>query len=56
MNKRTLEIIIVVVLLLYVLGLMTPVGAALGQLIHLLLLVLLVVILVRVLQGRNPLP
>ena len=56
MNRRTLEIIIVVILLLYVLGLATPVGAMLGRLVHLLLLLLLIVILLRVLQGRNPLP
>ena len=54
--NRTLEFVIILILILYVLGLVTPIGASLGGLVHLLLVILLVVIVIRVLQGRNPLP
>jgi len=54
MPRYTLEAIIVVLLLLWLFGfLIVPIG---GSLIHLLLVIILVVVLVRVLQGRSPLP
>lgn len=52
--NRTLEIIIILILILWLLGwLAFPIG---GNLIHLLLVVILIVIVVRVLQGRDPVP
>lgn len=52
--NRTLEIIIILILILWLLGwLAYPVG---GNLIHLLLVVILVVVVIRVLQGRDPVP
>jgi hypothetical protein len=54
MPRYTLEAIIVVLVILWLLGwLVVPVG---GNLVHLLLVLILVVILIRLLQGRNPLP
>jgi hypothetical protein len=54
MPRYTLEAIIVVLLLIWLLGgFVFPFG---GNLIHLLLVLVLIVVLVRVLQGRNPLP
>ena len=54
MPRRTLEILIIVLLLLWLVGwLAIP---TLGSMVHLLLVVLLIVILIRVLQGRRPLP
>ena len=54
MPRYTLEAIIVVLLLLWLFGaFISPFG---GNLIHLLLVVLLVVIVLRVLQGRRPMP
>jgi hypothetical protein len=54
MPRYALETIIVILLLLWLLGwLVVPIG---GNLIHLLLVIILVVVLIRVLQGRNPLP
>ena len=51
MPRYTLELIIVVLLILWLLGaFISPVG---GNLIHLLLVVLLVVVVLRVLQGRR---
>jgi Family of unknown function (DUF5670) len=51
MPRGTLEALIVVLLILWLLGWQVmPVG---GNLIHLLLVVLLVVVVVRVLQGRR---
>ena len=51
MPRYTLETLILVLLLLWLLGwLVIPVG---GNLVHLLLVLLLVVIVVRVLQGRR---
>jgi hypothetical protein len=53
MPRYTLETIILVVLLLWLLGAFVfPVG---GDLIHLLLVVLVVVVVVRLLQGRRAL-
>lgn len=49
-----LETIIVVVLILWALGLVG--GVTGGGLIHLLLVVALVLILIRIIQGRRPLP
>ena len=51
MPRYTLETIIVVLILLWLLGaFISPFG---GNLIHLLLVVILVVVVVRVLQGRR---
>jgi Family of unknown function (DUF5670) len=51
MPRYTLETIIVVLLILWLLGaFIAPFG---GNLIHLLLVVILVVVLIRVLQGRS---
>ena len=51
MPRYTLEAIIVVLLILWLLGaFVAPFG---GNLIHLLLVVLLVVVVVRLLQGRR---
>jgi hypothetical protein len=54
MPRYTLETIIVILLLLWLLGWFALPG--LGSLVHLLLVVLLVVVIIRVLQGRRPLP
>jgi cation transporter-like permease len=52
--RYTLEAIIVVLLLLWLLGAFVfPFG---GSLIHLFLVVILIVVLLRLLQGRRPLP
>jgi hypothetical protein len=53
MPRYTLEIIIIVLILLWLLGWLVIPG--LGDLVHLLLVVILVVILIRLLQGRSPL-
>ena len=51
MPRYTLEAIVVVLLILWLLGaFVSPVG---GNLIHLLLVVILVVVVVRLLQGRR---
>ena len=48
------RMIFVILLILWLLGwFVVPVG---GNLVHLLLVVILIVILLRVLQGRRPLP
>jgi hypothetical protein len=52
--KTMLETVIVILVILWLLGwLVFPIG---GGLIHLLLVVVLVVVIIRVLQGRKPLP
>lgn len=54
MPRYSLETIILVVLLVWLLGwLVFPWG--MGGLIHLLLVVVLVVVIIRLLQGRSPL-
>ena len=51
MPRYTLETIIVILLILWLLGaFISPVG---GNLIHLLLLVVVVVVMVRLFQGRR---
>lgn len=51
MPRYTLETIIVILLLVWLLGwLIVPFG---GDLVHLLLIVILVVVVIRLLQGRN---
>jgi Family of unknown function (DUF5670) len=51
MPRYTLETIIVVLLILWLLGaFVTPIG---GNLIHLLLVVILAVVVIRLLQGRR---
>jgi len=51
MSRYTLETIIVILVLLWLLGAFVfPVG---GSLIHLLLVIVLVVVLIRLLQGRR---
>jgi hypothetical protein len=53
MPRYTLEVIVIVLVLLWLLGwLVIPMG---GSLIHLLLVLILIVVLVRLLQGRSPL-
>jgi uncharacterized protein DUF5670 len=52
--RYTLETIILILLLLWLLGwLVVPVG---GDLIHLLLVLVLIVVVIRVLQGRSAVP
>ena len=54
MQLRMLETIAIILIILWLLGwLAFPVG---GNLIHLLLVVILIVILIRVFQGRRPVP
>ena len=54
MPRYTLETIILILLLLWLLGwLVVPVG---GDLIHLLLVLVLIVVVIRVLQGRSAVP
>jgi hypothetical protein len=48
MPRRTLEIVIVVLLLLWLVGWL---AFPLGGLVHLLLVVILIVVLIRLLQG-----
>jgi hypothetical protein len=48
-----LELLIVILILAWLLGYFV---FPLGNLVHLLLVVLLIVIIVRVVQGRRPLP
>jgi hypothetical protein len=52
--RRTLEIIIIVLLLLWLLGWFAL--PSLGYMIHLLLIVILVVVVIRLLQGNRLLP
>jgi hypothetical protein len=47
-----LEVIIVTVLLLWLAGVILPV-AAVGNLIHVLLIVVIVLVILRLLQGRS---
>jgi len=55
MRRYSLETIILVLLLVWLLTwLIGPWG--LGRLVHLLLVVVLVVVIIRLLQGRSPLP
>lgn len=54
MPRYTLETILVIVLILWLLGAFIVPFA--GNLIHLLLVILLIVVVLRVLQGRRPLP
>lgn len=49
-----LETIIIVLLILWLLGLLG--GFAMGGAIHILLVVALVIIVIRLLQGRKPIP
>lgn len=54
MPRYGLETIILVLIILWLLGwLVVP---TLGNLVHFLLAVILIVIVIRVLQGRRPLP
>jgi len=54
MPRYSLETIIIILLILWLLGaFVMPFG---GNLIHLLLVVVLIVVLLRVLEGRRPLP
>jgi hypothetical protein len=51
MPRYTLEVIILVLLLLWLMGaFLVPVG---GDLIHLILLVVVVLVIIRLLQGRR---
>ena len=54
MPRYTLEAVILILLLLWLLGwLVVPIG---GSLIHLLLVLVLIVLVIRVVQGRGPIP
>jgi hypothetical protein len=54
MPRYTLETIVLILLILWLLGwLFVP---TVGSLVHFLLVVILIVIVVRLLQGRSPLP
>lgn len=54
MPRYTLETIAIVLIILWLLGwLVVPVA---GNVVHLLLVLILVVILIRLFQGRSPLP
>jgi hypothetical protein len=54
MPRYSLETIVLVLVVLWLLGaFIVPYG---GSLIHLLVVLILVVVLIRVLQGRSPLP
>jgi hypothetical protein len=54
MPRYTLESIILILLILWLLGaFVTPFG---GNLVHLLLVIILVVVVLRLVQGRDPLP
>ncbi len=56
MPRYTLETIIVVLLILWLLGAFVSPLAGVGNLIYLLLLVVLFVVVFRLLQGRRALP
>jgi hypothetical protein len=51
-----LETIIIILLVLWVLGAFVTPIPAIGSFVHLLLVVILVVVVIRVLQGRRPIP
>ena len=54
MPRYSLESIIVIVLILWLLGaFLYPIG---GNLIHILLVVILVIVVIRLLQGQRALP
>ena len=54
MPRYTLETIVIVLIILWLLGwLVVP---AAGNVVHLLLVLILVVTLIRLFQGRSPLP
>ncbi len=54
MPRYTLETIILILIILWLLGwLVVP---SLGNVVHLLLVIILIVVVVRLLQGRSPLP
>jgi hypothetical protein len=53
MPRNTLETIVIILIILWLLGwLAFPIG---GSLIHLLLVVILVIVVIRLLQGRSAL-
>jgi hypothetical protein len=51
MSKYSLETIVLILLIVWLLGVVFPIGF--GSLIHLLLVVILIVVLLRLLQGRS---
>ena len=51
-----LETIIVILVILWALGAFVMPIPAVGSLIHLLLVIILVVVVIRLVQGRRPLP
>jgi hypothetical protein len=54
MPRYTLETIILVLIILWLLGwFIIP---TLGSLIHLLLIIILVLVIIRLVQGKSPLP
>ena len=53
MPRYSLETIIIILLILWLLGAFVSPIAGVGNLIHLLLVVVLVVVVVRLLQGRS---
>jgi hypothetical protein len=54
MSNRTIELLILFLIAIYVLSFVTPhLFAALGGLVHILLVAILILVLVRLLQGRS---
>jgi hypothetical protein len=53
MPRYTLEVIVLILIILWLLGWLVMPTA--GNLIHILLVIILAVIVIRVLQGRRPL-
>lgn len=54
MPRYTLETIVVILIILWLLGWLVMPAA--GNLVHLLLVLILAVILIRIVQGKRPLP
>ena len=54
MRRYPLETIVLILIILWLLGWFTL--PTVGNLIHLLLIVILIVVVIRLLQGRSPLP
>ena len=54
MNNRTIELLILFLIAFYVLSFIAPgMFAAVGNLIHILIVAILILVLVRLLQGKS---
>jgi hypothetical protein len=54
MSNRTIELLILFLIALYILNFIAPsLFVALGSLVHILLVAILILVLVRLLQGRS---